>query len=89
MDEEILVGSKPVMSYVLAAITLLNSGHNKIIIKARGAKISRAVDVALTLKNRFIKDAKMSIEASTEQLPSKTNPQQMRNVSVITISLEK
>lgn len=88
-NNEILVGNKPIMSYVLAALTHINNGETSVVIKARGAKISKAVDVSQILKSKFLKDAKISVEIGTEQLPSKQNPQQTRNVSFISIKLEK
>ena len=49
----VYVGNKPVMNYVLACVTQLNQGADEIVVKARGRAISRAVDVAEILKNRF------------------------------------
>ncbi|NVM28421.1 MAG: DNA-binding protein Alba [Candidatus Helarchaeota archaeon] len=42
------------MNYVMACFTVIQSGQKEIIIKARGRAISRAVDVAEILKNRFM-----------------------------------
>ena len=68
----VLVGKKPTMNYVLAAVTQFNSGANSIRIKARGNSISKAVDVAEIVKNRFIPDLKKAsgkdIEFSTEEV---------------------
>ncbi|MCW1311654.1 MAG: RNA-binding protein [Candidatus Rehaiarchaeum fermentans] len=90
MDKnEILIGEKPLMSYVLAALANLNGGSNYVIIKARGSKISKAVDVSQVLKSRFFKDSKISVEIGTEQLPSKKDPNVSKNVSFISIKLEK
>ncbi|MHA1957944.1 MAG: DNA-binding protein Alba [Candidatus Thorarchaeota archaeon] len=55
-DSTILVGSKNVMSYVLACVTLFNKGSTEVSIKARGRLISRAVDVAEITRNRFINE---------------------------------
>jgi DNA-binding protein len=68
-DENVIyVGSKPPMSYVLAVVTQFNiSGSDEVIIKARGRAISRAVDTAEIVRNRFIKDAKLKdIKIGTE-----------------------
>ena len=48
MAEEniVYIGNKPVMNYVLAVVTQMNSGVTEVILKARGRAISRAVDVA-------------------------------------------
>jgi DNA-binding protein len=58
------------MSYVLACVTQLNRGASEIVVKARGRAISRAVDVAEVLKNRFLKgvgieDVKIGTEVIT------------------------
>ena len=44
-DENImLIGKKPVMNYVVASLTFFNSGAKKVVVKARGRAICRAVD---------------------------------------------
>lgn len=50
----IYVGKKPVMAYVLAAVTQFSTGAPEVRLKARGANISHAVDANQILKNRFI-----------------------------------
>ncbi len=53
----ILIGKKPVMNYVLAALRLFeNEGAREVVIRARGRNICTAVDTVETLKNLFIKD---------------------------------
>jgi len=49
----ILVGKKPIMSYAMAALMQLTGG-NSVTIKARGAAISCAVDVAEVVVNRLL-----------------------------------
>ncbi|MGW8181413.1 MAG: DNA-binding protein Alba, partial [bacterium] len=56
----VFIGRKPVLNYVLACMTLFKSGHEDVIIKARGRSISRAVDVVEVLKNRFMPNAKVT-----------------------------
>ncbi len=53
-DNVIYVGNKPVMSYVLAVVTQFNNGFDDVVIKARGRAISRAVDTAEVVKNKFM-----------------------------------
>jgi DNA-binding protein len=85
----ILIGKKPVMNYVLAALTLLQSGENEVCIKARGRAISRAVDVAEIVRRRFIQDVKIKdIKIGTEQLTSEEGSMPA-NVSTIEITLAK
>ena len=71
MAEEniVYIGNKPVMNYVLAVVTQMNSGVTEVILKARGRAISRAVDVAEIVRNRFISDVEVkSIDISTEEI---------------------
>jgi DNA-binding protein len=42
------------MNYVLATLTLLNQGVDRIEIKARGRAISKAVDTVEIVRNRFL-----------------------------------
>ncbi len=84
----ILVGSKNVMSYVLACVTLFNKGANEVVIKARGRLISRAVDVAEITRHRFIEGlAVKAIEIDTTTV--QTDKGSDLNVSTIDITLAK
>jgi len=56
----VFVGNKPVMSYVLAVITLFSSGVEEVTLKARGRAISTAVDVAEITKRRFMGNLNVS-----------------------------
>lgn len=86
--DTIFVGSKPVMNYVLAVVTLFNNGSDSVLIRARGKAISRAVDTAEIVRNRFITDCDVSdINISTEKLENVN--QQETNVSIIEILIEK
>jgi DNA-binding protein len=67
----IFVGKKPVMSYVLACLTLLQNGTVDITLKARGRAISKAVDAAQILTKKFVPDVTVkSIELTTELVKS-------------------
>jgi DNA-binding protein len=90
MSEEniVYIGNKPVMNYVLAVVTQMNGGVSEVILKARGRAISRAVDVAEIVRNRFITDVEIgSIDISTEEIMS--NEGSSTNVSAIEILLAK
>jgi DNA-binding protein len=90
MSEEnvVYIGNKPVMNYVLAVVTQMNGGIPEVILKARGRAISRAVDVAEIVRNRFITDVDLGgIEISTEEIMS--NEGNNTNVSAIEIQLVK
>ena len=74
------------MNYVLACVTQLNMGAEEIVIKARGRAISRAVDVAEVLRNRFLTDVGVhSVDISTEKI--RTNEGKDINVSAIEITI--
>jgi len=85
-ENTIFVGSKPPMSYVLAVVTQFNSGTNTVQIKARGRAISRAVDAAEIVRNRFVTDAVVKdINISTESMTNEEG--RTSNVSSIEIIL--
>lgn len=87
-DNIVYIGKKPTMNYVLAVVTQFNSGSDEVVIKARGKSISRAVDVAEIVRNRFIQDAKVKdIKIDTEQLSSEG--ERTANVSSIEIYMDK
>lgn len=90
MAEEniVYIGNKPVMNYVLAVVTQMNSGVSEVILKARGRAISRAVDVAEIVRNRFISDVDVqNISICTEEIVG--NEGTSSNVSAIEIKLSK
>ncbi|MCE7698735.1 MAG: DNA-binding protein Alba [Methanobacterium paludis] len=90
MSEEnvVYIGNKPVMNYVLAVVTQMNSGIPEVMLKARGRAISRAVDVAEIVRNRFITDLELgNINISTEEMTNKEGSNS--NVSAIEIQLCK
>ena len=87
-NNAVLVGTKPVMNYVLACITLFHSGAKEISVKARGRSISRAIDVAEVVRRRFLPEVKVkSVGIGTDQLPSREEGSSMTNVSTIEITL--
>ncbi|MDI6825850.1 MAG: DNA-binding protein Alba [Candidatus Aenigmarchaeota archaeon] len=87
-DNVVFVGRKPTMSYVLAVITQFTEGLKEVHIKARGRSISRAVDVAEIVRNRFLGDAKVnSINIGTEE--REVEEGNKINVSTIDIKLVK
>ena len=86
-EHTIFIGSKPPMSYVLAVVTeFKRDDANEVIIKARGRAISRAVDTAEIVRNRFVTDATVKeIIIGTESLTN--NEGRTSNVSSIEIIL--
>ena len=87
-DENVIfIGNKPPMSYVLAVVTEFKKDiTSEVVIKARGRAISRAVDTAEIVRNRFVTDAVVSeIQIGTESV---TNDEgRTHNVSSIEIHL--
>lgn len=84
----VLVGKKPPMNYVIAVLTLIHQGVREIVIKARGRAISKAVDTAEIVRNRFLPG---KVEYATIRIDSDTitNPQGRESrVSVIEIKLK-
>jgi len=68
-DSLMYIGRKPAMNYVLAINTRMLEGLDKITIKSRGKSISKAVDVAEIVTNRFITDANDDeVRLSTEEI---------------------
>lgn len=86
-ENTIFVGNKPPMSYVLAVVTQFNTdGSEEVVIKARGRAISRAVDTAEIVRNRFVTDAVVKdINISTESMTNEEG--RTSNVSSIEIFL--
>ena len=76
----VYVGSeKPVMVYILPCLSALNE-CGEVTLAARGRAISRAVDVAEVLRNRFADVSVQSVDIGTQEIEG-------RNVSTISITL--
>ena len=88
-DENVVfVGKKETMSYVLAVVTQMSQGANTVQIKARGRAISRAVDVAEIVRNKFMTNTKIDkVNIKTEEV--KTEEGNPLKVSAIEITLLK
>ena len=87
MTENIVyIGSKPVMTYVMAIMTAMKD-QDEVIVKARGRAISIAVDAAEITRNRYINDLKPTVTIGTEEMDQEDGG--TRNVSTIAITLSK
>ena len=87
-DNVVYIGNKPVMNYVLAVVTQMNKGTSEVMLKARGRAISRAVDVAEIVRNKFLLDAELgSIYISTEEVSNHEGTNS--NISAIEILLKQ
>ncbi|MFH7903328.1 MAG: DNA-binding protein Alba [Candidatus Aenigmatarchaeota archaeon] len=84
-DNIILIGKKPIMSYILAVITQFGAGQKEVRIRARGRAISRAVDVANIVRKRYVKEAQ--IKSITIDSEERENPQTGKKVNVSTIEI--
>ncbi|MDD5162870.1 MAG: DNA-binding protein Alba [Candidatus ainarchaeum sp.] len=80
----VFVGQKGTMSYVLAVVTQMNQGASEVLVKARGKAISRAVDVAEIVKNKFMTTANTdSIKISTEEISTdEGNPLKLSAIEI-------
>jgi DNA-binding protein len=88
VENIVYIGNKPVMNYVLAVVTQMNGEFSEVILKARGRAISRAVDTAEIVKNRFLTDVEVgNINISTEEILN--NEGISSNVSAIEINLTR
>ena len=84
----VFIGQKPVMNYVTACLTVLNTGAKKVVVKARGRAISRAVDTIELLRRVFMKDLQLQgIIICTEEVTRSEG--QKANVSAIEITVTK
>jgi len=84
----IFVGMKPIMTYVAATLTQLSTRHT-VTIKARGKRITQAVDVSQMIVKRMntvgyiISDVRILSDSLTSQ------DGKVRNVSTIEIDITK
>ncbi|HWQ17972.1 MAG TPA: DNA-binding protein Alba [Sulfolobales archaeon] len=87
----VLVGKKPVMSYVLAILQLASQGVDEIIVKARGRAISRAVDAVEIVRNRFLKNGIVveRINIGSEELQSKEGRRSRVSTIEIVIKIKR
>jgi DNA-binding protein len=83
-DSKVFIGRKKSMSYVMASMVVLNEKPVRLL--ARGRSISRAVDVAEILINKFVKGSSYGeISINTETLTNKDGTDS--NVSSIEIEI--
>ncbi|KXA91826.1 RNA-binding protein [candidate division MSBL1 archaeon SCGC-AAA259E19] len=86
-DNVIYIGNKEVMNYVLAVVTQINEGSDEVVLKARGRAISRTIDTAEIVRNRFLQDLEiLDIQTGTEEISGEDGTS---NVSTISVKLGK
>ncbi len=85
-NSTIYIGDKPFMNYVTATMLQFSSGNKAVEIKARGKNISRAVDVAEVVRNKFMTSVKVdAIDIGSEDVKSRDGREM--KVSTIRINL--
>lgn len=87
-SNEIYIGKKPLMTYVTATLVQL-ANEDKVVVKARGNSITRAVDVAQIIEKRM---DSMGYKVGNTMLGSEQLQSQdgkTRNVSTIEIEILK
>ncbi|KXB08639.1 RNA-binding protein [candidate division MSBL1 archaeon SCGC-AAA382M17] len=85
-DNVVFVGSKEVMSYVLAVTTQFNEGSDEVVLKARGRAISTAVDAAEIVRNRFLQNVEI-LDITTKTVELEDEEGGTSNVSAMSITL--
>ena len=60
----VIMGSKPIMNYVVACLTLFNEGAETVKIRARGKHINKAADTVGLLRRVFLPNLRV-VEAET------------------------
>jgi DNA-binding protein Alba len=87
-DSVVFIGKKPFMNYVTGVVMQFNSGFKKVTIKARGKYISRAVDVAEVVRNRFVSGVKLhEIKINSEEFTGEDGKK--IRISTIEVALTK
>ena len=83
-DNVVFIGKKSAMSYVLACITQFNMNRDRVVIKARGKSISKAVDIAEITKHKFIKELKyQSIKLDTEVMEGERGQSNVSSIEIL------
>jgi len=84
----ILVGKKPTTNYVIATVMQFNQGTKRVVLKARGAAVARAVAAAVMVRDRFL-PGKVKV-ADVKLLSDKITGQagRERTVAAIEVVLE-
>jgi len=89
-DEEepfiVRIGKKPTMNYVVACVTLFNTGVPEVMVRARGQSITKAVEVVDMLRRAFLKNVTIeSVDIGTEEI--KRDDGSIASLSTIEIML--
>ena len=80
------IGKKPTMNYVVACVTLFNTGVPEVMVRARGQSINKAVETVEMLRRAFFKHVKIhNVNIGTEEV--KRDDGSLASLSTIEIIL--
>ncbi len=80
------IGKKPIMNYVIACVTLFNTGVPEVMVRARGQSITKAVETVETLRRAFFKNVKVqSVDIGTEEVQREDGSRTMLSTIEITL----
>ena len=83
----VIMGSKPIMNYVVACLTLFNEGTETVRIRARGKHINKAVDTVGLLRRVFLPNLRVvKAETGTDILTRTDGNQAQVSIMEIIIS---
>jgi DNA-binding protein Alba len=82
----VFIGRKPMKEYLIECLTLLGSGNNSLVLKARGQAITTCVDTVEVLKRQNPNIKVDSIILGTEEIQDQRT-QRPRNVSTMEITV--
>src|SRR5260370_2072670 len=69
------IGKKPIMNYVVACMTLLNTGVADVMVRGRGQSITKAVEVVEMLRRAFMKNIRVhTVDIGTEEITAEVGP---------------
>ena len=87
-NDFVLVGSKDFIQYIRSIDLLMKKKNKKkIVLKARGKNMGKAIDLAEASKNKFLKEMNLSIENIKTDTESFEKDGEKRFVSCISIDL--
>jgi DNA-binding protein len=88
LENVVLIGKKPTMNYVVACLTLFNSGKAPVVVRARGMAISRAIDTVQLLGKAFVKNLEIKdINIGTQEFMKEDDV--LSSSSTIEITINK
>ncbi|OLD04974.1 hypothetical protein AUG19_08335 [archaeon 13_1_20CM_2_54_9] len=74
------------MNYVIACVTLFNTGVPEVMVRARGQSITKAVETVETLRRAFFKNVKVqSVDIGTEEVQREDGSKIMLSTIEITL----